>query len=72
MRPAFRGQGWGRAALAFVAEAARARGMRAVQLEVEHHNRHAAQLYRRMGYAPTPRAPPLSCAWGRPAAEGGR
>lgn len=73
LRPAFRGQGWGRAALAFVAETARARGMRAVQLEVEHHNRHAAQLYRRMGYAPHATRTTFELRLGGdPAAEGGR
>jgi ribosomal protein S18 acetylase RimI-like enzyme len=46
----FRGRGWGRAGLAFVSEMARQRGQRAVQLEVEHHNAHAAQLYQRAGF----------------------
>lgn len=50
--PAYRGRGWGRAALAFVAETARQRGLRAVQLEVEHHNTHAATLYQRAGFRP--------------------
>ncbi len=48
--PAYRGRGWGRTALAFVAETARQRGLRAVQLEVEHHNTHAETLYQRAGF----------------------
>ncbi len=48
--PAFRGRGWGRAALVYVAETARQRGQRAVQLEVEHHNTYAEQLYQRAGF----------------------
>lgn len=50
--PAFRGQGWGRAALAFVAAMARQHGQRAVQLEVEHHNHDAERLYQRAGFVP--------------------
>lgn len=52
LSPPFRGRGWGRVALAFVSEMARQRGQRAVQLEVEHHNTHAEQLYRRAGFVP--------------------
>lgn len=50
LSPAFRGRGWARVALAFIAEMARQRGQRAVQLEVEHHNAHAEQLYQRAGF----------------------
>lgn len=50
--PGYRGRGWGRAALAFVAARARQGGFRAVQLEVEHHNTHAEALYQRAGFRP--------------------
>ncbi|MHB8798695.1 MAG: GNAT family N-acetyltransferase [Thermoanaerobaculia bacterium] len=49
--PAFRGAGLGRAALAFVEEAAHAAGGRAVRIEVAEENDGARRLYRGSGYA---------------------
>lgn len=49
--PAFRGTGIGRAALAFVEQAARAEGGRAVRIEVAEGNEGARRLYREAGYA---------------------
>jgi ribosomal protein S18 acetylase RimI-like enzyme len=48
--PVFRGTGIGRAALAFVEEAARAAGGRAVRIEVAAENAGARRLYREAGY----------------------
>ena len=48
--PAFRGTGIGKAALAFVEEAARAAGGRAVRIEVAEENDGARRLYREAGY----------------------
>ncbi len=48
--PAFRGTGIGRAALAFVEEAARGAEGRAVRIEVAEENDGARRLYREAGY----------------------
>jgi len=48
--PAFRGTGIGRAALAFVEEAARDAGGRAIRIEVAEENDGARRLYREAGY----------------------
>jgi diamine N-acetyltransferase len=45
-----RGRGWGRKALHFVEEQARAAGVRAIHLEVVRGNITARELYRRAGY----------------------
>lgn len=50
VRGAYRGQGLGTAALAFVERLCRERGFAAVRLEVARRNRGAAALYRRLGY----------------------
>jgi GNAT superfamily N-acetyltransferase len=49
--PAYRRRGWGRATLAFVEDAARAAGVRAIHLEVVRANTTAKEVYRRNGYA---------------------
>ncbi len=46
----FRGRGAGKTALAFAAEVCRARGMRALHLEVERANGSAQALYRKAGF----------------------
>ena len=46
----FRGRGAGRAALDFAAEVCRARGVRALHLEVERANTSAQALYRKHGF----------------------
>ena len=48
--PDFRGRGFGRSALSFVEEAARAAGGRAVRIEVAEENDGARRLYRGEGY----------------------
>jgi ribosomal protein S18 acetylase RimI-like enzyme len=50
LRPAFRGQGHGRAALKKVEEICRALPVVALRLEVEHANQRAEALYRAMGF----------------------
>jgi len=47
----FRGRGAGKAALGFAAEVCRARGVRALHLEVERQNTAAQSVYRRAGFA---------------------
>jgi diamine N-acetyltransferase len=47
----YRGRGWGRATLAFIEEAARASGVRALHLEVVRANTTAKEVYRRNGYS---------------------
>ena len=47
----FRGRGVGKAALGFAAEVCRARGVRALHLEVERENTRAQSVYRRAGFA---------------------
>jgi GNAT superfamily N-acetyltransferase len=49
--PAYRGRGWGRATLAFIEEAARTSGVRAIHLEVVRANTTAKEVYRRSGYS---------------------
>ncbi len=51
VRPSHRGRGWGRAALNFVEDAARAAGVRAVHLEVVRANTTAKEVYLHSGYA---------------------
>jgi ribosomal protein S18 acetylase RimI-like enzyme len=46
----FRGHGLGKAALSFAAEACRARGVRALHLEVERANHNAQGIYRKAGF----------------------
>ncbi|HLV89341.1 MAG TPA: GNAT family N-acetyltransferase [Candidatus Sulfotelmatobacter sp.] len=50
LREEFRGRGWGRAAVAFVEEAAQAEGIRALHLEVVEQNTRALELYRRLDF----------------------
>ena len=50
LREEYRGRGWGRATMAFVEEAARAAGVRALHLEVVRENAAALQIYRTMGF----------------------
>lgn len=50
LRESHRGRGWGRKALDFVEEEARAAGVRAIHLEVVRTNTAAAEVYRRAGY----------------------
>ena len=45
-----RGQGWGRKAIEFVEEAARALEIRAIHLEVTRHNTSAQQFYPKLGF----------------------
>lgn len=47
----WRGRGIGTGALAFAEEWSRGRGLRAVRLEVGHHNPGALRLYRRYGFS---------------------
>lgn len=53
IRPAARGRGWARAAMAFAEERARARGCTAVSLHVFGGNTAAITLYRDLGYEVT-------------------
>lgn len=48
--PSVRGRGWGRAAVEFAAEAARAHGVAAVRLEVNRANSKARALYLKAGF----------------------
>ena len=50
LREEYRGRGWGRAAMAFVEDAARAAGIRTLHLEVVRENAVALQIYRTMGF----------------------
>jgi GNAT superfamily N-acetyltransferase len=50
LRESHRGRGWGRKALDFVEEEARAAGVRAIHLEVVRANTAAGEVYRRAGY----------------------
>jgi ribosomal protein S18 acetylase RimI-like enzyme len=50
LRPEFRGQGWGRAALDFVSAQAKREGLRAIHLECERDNSNALRLYRSYGF----------------------
>ncbi|HME71862.1 MAG TPA: GNAT family N-acetyltransferase, partial [Myxococcota bacterium] len=50
LEEAWRGKGTGKAALAFVDDECRQRGLKAVRLEVGHANARALELYRRSGY----------------------
>jgi ribosomal protein S18 acetylase RimI-like enzyme len=50
VREEFRGRGAGKAALRFAGEVCRARGIRALHLEVERANEGAQGLYRRAGF----------------------
>lgn len=50
IRESHRGRGWGRQALEFVEEQARANGVRSIHLEVVRANASAKELYRRNGY----------------------
>ena len=50
IRESHRGRGWGRQALEFVEEQARASGVRSIHLEVVRANASAKELYRRNGY----------------------
>ena len=50
LREEYRGRGWGRATMAFVEEAARAAGVRALHLEVVRENAAALKIYRTMGF----------------------
>jgi len=46
----YRRRGWGRRTMAFVEEAARAAGIRALHLEVVRQNASALEIYRKMGF----------------------
>jgi GNAT superfamily N-acetyltransferase len=48
--PEYRGRGWGRKAMAFVEDAARAFNVHALHLEVVRQNATALQVYRKLGY----------------------
>lgn len=50
IRPSYRGQGAGKAALGFVEEACRALGIHALRLEVERANTNAQAVYRKFGF----------------------
>ncbi len=51
LREEYRRRGWGRQTMAFLEEAARAAGIRALHLEVVEGNTSALQLYRKLGFA---------------------
>lgn len=51
LRDSHRGRGWGRKALDFVEEQARANEIRSIHLEVVRQNDTAKEVYRRAGYA---------------------
>lgn len=51
LRESHRGRGWGRQALDFVEDQARAAGVRSIHLEVVRSNTTAKEVYRRSGYA---------------------
>jgi ribosomal protein S18 acetylase RimI-like enzyme len=50
LREEYRGRGWGRKTMAFVEDAAREAGIRALHLEVVRQNVAALELYRRLGF----------------------
>jgi len=50
LRDEYRGRGWGRKAIAFLEDAARQRGVRALHLEVVRGNETALQLYQKLGF----------------------
>jgi diamine N-acetyltransferase len=50
LRPAYRGRGWGRKAMAFLEDAARSLNVTALHLEVMHQNTGALGLYRKLGF----------------------
>lgn len=50
LRPAFRGKGCGKAAVALIMEEARRLGVRALHLEVDRENRAAQAFYRKAGF----------------------
>lgn len=50
LREPYRGRGWGRRALEFVEEQARAHDVRSIHLEVVRENTAAKEVYRRSGY----------------------
>jgi diamine N-acetyltransferase len=50
LRANYRGHGWGRRALAFVEQACRDRGVKALHLEVERENTTAQAVYRKYGF----------------------
>ena len=50
LREEYRGRGWGRATMAFVEEAARDAGVRALHLEVVRENVAALKIYSKMGF----------------------
>ena len=50
LREEYRGRGWGRAAMAFLEDAARDAGVRALHLEVVRENAAALEIYRRTGF----------------------
>ena len=54
LREEYRGRGWGRKTMAFVEDAARAAGIRALHLEVVRENAKALELYRRLGFREHP------------------
>jgi GNAT superfamily N-acetyltransferase len=51
LRETYRGRGWGRQAIAFVEDAARALGVNSIHLEVTRPNITAPQIYRKLGFA---------------------
>ena len=57
IEPACRRRGYGRAALAFVAAACRALGVRGLELQVERHNAAGQALYRGFGFRSHDRLP---------------
>ncbi len=50
LRERYRGRGWGRATMAFLENAAREAGVRALHLEVVAENAAALEIYRRSGF----------------------
>jgi diamine N-acetyltransferase len=50
LRKEYRGRGWGRETMAFLEQAARERGVRALHLEVVEENSAALRLYTRLGF----------------------
>ena len=50
LREEYRGRGWGKAVMAFLEEAARERGVRALHLEVMEGNETALYLYQKLGF----------------------
>ena len=52
LREEYRGRGWGRKTMAFLEDAARERGVRALHLEVMDGNRTAMHLYETLGFRP--------------------